>query len=104
MARFWQASQTARPQLLGVTLKPVSCLDTLSSALDSISDELDYSIVSVLTSFLIEEVSSDDVLGGARAVLESVVKRVCNAAGQHPRVEVCLSICLSPMLILLPDL
>ena len=88
VARFWQASQTARPQLLGVVLKPVSCLDTLSSALDTISNELDYAIVSVLTGILIEEGSSADVPGTTRSVLDAVVKRVCVAADRVPRIEV----------------
>ena len=86
VSRFWQASQIARPQLLGVLLKPVSCLDTLSSALDSISDELDYAIVSVMTSLLIEECSDD--ADGAKGVLEAIVRRVRTAAERSQRVEV----------------
>ena len=88
VARFWQASQTARPQLLGVLLKPVSCFDTLTSALDTITDELDYAIISVLTGLLIEEGSANDVLSTSSSVLESVVKRVCGRADRAQRVEV----------------
>ena len=88
VARFWQASQTARPQLLGVVLKPVSCFDTLASALDSVCDEMDYAVISVLTGLLIEEGTSADVSGSCSSVLDAVVKRVCGAAGRSPRVEV----------------
>ena len=97
IVRFWQAAQLARPQLVGVPLKPVSCHDTLSAALDSITDELDYVIVSVLTSFLIEEGSSVDVRNTCFSVIESVVKGISRAAIKSKRVEVrsfhfCLSL------------
>ena len=88
IVRFWQAAQQARPQLVGVPLKPVSCHDTLTSALSSITDELDYVIVSVLTSFLIEEGSTVDCRKTCFNVIEMVVKGVSCAARKSKRVEV----------------
>ena len=88
IVRSWQAAQTSRPQLLGVPLKHVSCLDTLATSLEEVSDELDYVVISVITGMLIEEGSAADVTGSCRTIVEGVVKRVCNVARRTSRVQV----------------
>ena len=88
VVRFWQAAQVSRPQLNGVSLKAVSCLDTLDSALEGVSNELDYVIVSVVTSFLIEESSQTDISVSSFNVLQNIVKRVMSSAKRAQRVQV----------------
>ena len=92
VVRFWEAAQVARPQLVGVGLKPASCFDTLSSALADVNDGLDFVVVSVLTSLLVDEASGTDVKGSSSNILSGAVKVVCAAAKKSGRVEVRLSI------------
>ena len=88
VVRFWQAAQLARPQLVGVPLKTVGCVDTLSSALAEVNDALDYVVVSVATTLLLEEATSVDVRGSSLNVFESLVKHITAAAKKSSRVEV----------------
>ena len=89
IVRFWQAAQLARPQLVGVALKPASCLDTLSSGLSDVTDELDYVVVSMLTSYLTEEASGIDVRASTLSLISDVVRVISATAKRAPRVEVC---------------
>ena len=89
IVRVWQAAQLARPQLTSVTIKPASCLETLSSGLSDVSDELDYVIVSVLTSLLAEEGSGANVHGSSLGLISEVAKAIASSAKRAPRVEVC---------------
>ena len=89
VVRFWDEAQKARPQLLGVSLKPVSCLDTLSSALADVNDGHDLALVSVLTTLLIDEASASDVRGSCYNVIRDVIKRIIATAKKSKRVEVC---------------
>ena len=86
IVRFWQASQLARPQLMGVTLKPVSCLDTLDAALGAVNDELDYALVSIVTSMLIDGVSVNDLEVSSHNIIEAAVKRLVATARKSARV------------------
>ena len=95
VVRFWEAAQTARPQLMGVSLKPISCMDTLSSALSDVNDGLDFSLISVLTSLLLEEASSVDVKNSCGNIIRDVVKLICAAAVKSKRVEVNMLLVLS---------
>ena len=92
IVRFWQASQVSRPLHLGVPLKSVSCLDTLDSALASVTDELDLVLVSVLTSFVIDEGSAHDVRETCRNVFGTVIRPLIAAAKKSSNVEVRSSI------------
>ena len=94
VARFWQASQLARPQLVGVPLKTVSCLDTLASSLLEVNDSLDYVVLSVATSLVLDEASSVDVRASSRNVFDTMIKHVLSASKKSQRVEV-LSYCWS---------
>ena len=86
--RFWPESQLARPQLVGVPFKHVSCLDTLGSALSDLNDSFEYALISVLTSMLIEEGSAADVSGSSFNITRDVVKLVRSAAKRAPKLEV----------------
>ena len=88
VVRFWQASQTARPQLLGVPLRSVTCVDTLESALGSVTDEYDFVLVSVATSFLLEEGSCTEVRVSSTNILTDLTRRVSAAAKKSPRAQV----------------
>ena len=88
VVRSWQAAQVAMPQLLGVQLYPVSCFDTLSASLESVTTEADFAVVSVVTALLLDEGSGTDVKGTCCNILEGVVKRVCSVAKRHSRVQV----------------
>ena len=88
VARFWQASQLARPQLVGLPLKTANCFDTLASSLSDVTDALDYVVISVLTSLLLDEVSASDVSTSSTNVLQSMVKHVEAAAKRSSKVEV----------------
>ena len=94
IVRSWQAAQLARPKdLVGASLKSATCLDTLSASLESVSDEVDYVVVSVMTGLLLEDVSPSDLKGSSVNILEGVVRRVCSTAKRTSRVQVC-AICL----------
>ena len=86
--RFWQASQLARPMMLGVPLKSVSCMDTFESALADVTDELDYVLVSVLTSLLLEEATPTTLFDSCSNVVQAIVKRIGVSAKKSSRVEV----------------
>ena len=88
VARVWQAAQLARPQLVGVPLKVASCLDTLVSGLADVTDELDYVLVSVLNSMLLEEGSAADVSKSCSNIVSEVLTVVNAAAKKSSRVEV----------------
>ena len=88
VVRFWEDAQVSRRELVGVSLKPVSCLDTLTSALSDVNDGLDYTLISVLTSLLIDEASSSDVRVSSYNIVRDVVKRIAAAAKRASRVEV----------------
>ena len=91
IVRFWQASQTAAlsgPQLVGVPLKAVSCLDTYESALASVTEEFDLVLVSVLTSLLLDEITSVDVRNSSLNVFEATIKRLSAVAKRNKKVEV----------------
>ena len=88
VVRFWEAAQTARPQLLGVSLKPVNCIDTLASALSELNEGFDYALVSVLTSMLLEEASSADIKNSCGNIIRDVVRLISSAAIKSKRVEV----------------
>ena len=88
IVRVWQAAQVSRPCLVGVPLKASSCLDTLNSGLADVNDELDYIIVSMLTSVLTEEGSSLDVCGSASNIISDAFKLISAAARKSSRVEV----------------
>ena len=90
VTRFWDAAQLSRPQLAGVTLKPVSCLDTLASSLSEVNDGFDFAIISVLTSLLLEEASAADLKGSSLNICQDVVRRVSAAAKRSSKVEVCV--------------
>ena len=89
VCRFWEAAQVARPQLVGVGLKPARCMDTLASSLSDTNDGLDFVIVSVLTDLLHEEASASDLKGSSSNIIGDVVKLICGAAKKSSRVEVC---------------
>ena len=91
VVRFWSASQIARPQLVGVPMKAVSCLDTLDSAMKEVSDELDYVIVSVLTGFIIDEATQGDVRESCVNIISLALKPILAAAKRAGRAEVSLS-------------
>ena len=78
----------ARPQLMGDTLKPISYYDTLEAALALVSDELDYVLVSTLTTFLLDEMSHSDVKVSSYNIIEGLVKRLVATSKRAPRVEV----------------
>ena len=86
IVRFWQTSTSTL--VAGVPMKAVSCLDTLESALGSVTDELDYVALSFLTSLVLEEGSSVDVKGSCSNIIEAAVKFVSAAAKKSSRVEV----------------
>ena len=89
VGRFWQASQAARPQLRDVPFKSASCFDTLEVALDSVSDEHDMALISMMTSVAVEEGSAIDVIGSAKNVFDQVFRRISAAAKKSGRCEVC---------------
>ena len=88
VARFWDAAQVARPQLVGVAFRPVSCMDTISSSLREVNDGLDFVLVSVLTSLLLEECSSADVAGTSKNIIGDLAKHLSLAAKKSSKVEV----------------
>ena len=88
VVKFWSASQSARPQLVGVPLKSVVCMDTFDAALQEVSQELDYVLMSIVTGFLIEEGSALDVRGSCVNILEGVLAKVDRVAKRHENVEV----------------
>ena len=90
VGRHWQAFQGCRPQLQGVPFRSVSCLDTFDTAMSSVTDELDYVLISVLTSMLLDEGSAQDVRGSCTNILGLVAKRLVAVAKKSSRVEVCL--------------
>ena len=88
VARFWQSIQAARPQLKEVAFKHASCLDTLETALASVTDEHDYAVVSMVTSVLIDDGSASDVLGSCSNALEASLKRIISAAKKSKNCQV----------------
>ena len=88
VVRFWQASQLSRPQLVGVPMKSVTCFDTLDSAMKDVSDEYDYIVVSLLTSFILDEASSTDVRESCRNVVDAVMRPIVGAAKRAAHAEV----------------
>ena len=84
----WQAAQTSRPQLVGMPMTAANCLDTLTSGLASVTDELDYVIVSVLSSMLNEEGSAADVRGSCSNIISDAIRVISAAAKRSSRVEV----------------
>ena len=94
VVRFWQAAQISRKELLGVRLHHVSCMDTLDSSLGEITDEFDYVLVSVLTSLVLDEVSSSDIRKSGTNLFGDVTRRIAAAAKKSSRAQVCaLSYC-----------
>ena len=104
VVRFWPACQLSRPQLVGVELKSVLCFDTLQSALDEVTDRLDYVLVSMLTGFLIDEGSASDVKGSCMNVLDSVLRPVYTAAKKSSNVQVELLLLVLRFVTLFVDL
>ena len=90
VARFWQASQLARPQLVGVPLKTAACLDTLASSLSEVNDTFDYVIVSVLTTLVLDEASSTDIRASCQNIFDASIKHLMSAAKKSQRVEASL--------------
>ena len=88
VVRFWQAAQLARPQLVGVPLKPATCLDTLEASLVGVTDEYDYVLVSVLTSLLLDVASASNLANSCSNIIQTVAKRVATSAKKSARVEV----------------
>ena len=88
VARFWDAAQLARKDLAGVVFRPVTCLDSLASALMEINDGLDFVLVSVLSTLLVEEGSAVDVSGSSLNIVNDVIKRIGTAAKKSSKVEV----------------
>ena len=89
LARFWQATQAARPkELAGVPFRSASCLDTLTTGLSGVTDELDYVLVSVLTGLIVEEASAADVSGSSRNIIDDVLRVVSGTGKKSSRVEV----------------
>ena len=88
ITRSWQAAQLARPQLVGVPLKAASCLDTLVSGLSDVTDELDYVLISVLNSLIIEEGSAADVRASCSSIFDEALRVIGAAAKKSSRVEV----------------
>ena len=74
--------------IFSVPFRSVSCVDTLASSLEDISNELDYVVVSVMTGLVIEEGSAADIRGSCVSILDGVVKRVNNVAKRATRVQV----------------
>ena len=89
VARFWEAAQVARPQLVGMTFKPVSCSDTFAASLQDVNDGFDYVLVSVLTSLLLEECLAAEIEGTSMNIIPDLVKQLCLAAKKSSKVEVC---------------
>ena len=92
ITRFWPECQAARPQLLSAVMKPAKCMDTLSSALADVNDGIDYVIVSVLTSLLLDEASATDVTGTSFNILRDAIKLISATAKKSSKVEVSLYI------------
>ena len=88
VSRFWAAAQLARPQLLGVTLRSASCLDTLAAALSDVTDNLDYVLVYMLSEFLIDEGSAADVVGSCSNIVSDVLKSLTSSARKSSNVQV----------------
>ena len=88
LTRFWQAAQAARPHLKDVPIKSAACLFTLEAGLEMVSDEMDYVIVSVVTSVVIDDGNATDVAGSSRNALESVFKRVTASGRKAPHCQV----------------
>ena len=88
IGRFWQALKGARPQLKDVQCRQASCLDTLETAHDQVSDEYDLAILSLVTSILLDECSSADVKGSAINAIDPVVRRVVGAAKKSSHCQV----------------
>ena len=90
VARFWQAAQSARPQLREVHFRNAVCLETLESSLESVTDAYDLAIFSAMTSLIVEEGSAIDVPGSVRNILDQAFKRVIGCAKKSKRCEVVL--------------
>ena len=88
VGRFWQAAQSARPQLRDVQLRNTFCLDTLEASLDGVTDELDLVILSVLTSLIVDEGSAADVSGSTSNIIDQALRRVIGCARKSKRCEV----------------
>ena len=96
IVRFWDAAQISRPQLVGVTLKPASCMDTLTASLSEVNDGLDFVVVSVITSLVLEEASAAEVYASSLNIINDSIKRIKAAAKKSSKVEVMgsnLSVC-----------
>ena len=89
LVRFWLAAQSVRPQLKDVPIKTASCLYTLESGLELVSDEFDYVILSMVTSVVINDASAIDVRGSSQNALEPVFKRVIAVSRKSPHCQVC---------------
>ena len=89
IGRFWQAFQSSRPQLRNSQYKSVVCLDTLDTALEAVTDELDFVVLSVLTSLILDEGSGADIRGTVTNIVDAAKKRVVAAARKSSRCEVC---------------
>ena len=92
VGRFWQNMQRLSPPLQSVSFSSAVCSDTFETSLRGVSDELDYVVVSVATSLILEEASSIDVRGSARNVLESMVKLVARSALRAKNCQVVYSL------------
>ena len=93
VGRYWQVVQSARPRDLGeVVFKPASCYDTLETALDFVSDELDYVVFSVVTSILTDECNASDVKASAINVIDGITKRIFSCAKKSKHCQVCCTI------------
>ena len=90
VARFWEAAQVARPQLVGVSFRPVSCMDTISASLREVNDGLDYVLLSVLTSLLLEECSAANVAGTSKNIIGDLSRHLIQTAKRSSKVEVCI--------------
>ena len=88
VGRFWPSVQGSRSQLRSAQYRSVSCLDTLESALSSVTHEYDYVVVSALTSMILEEGSPLDIRRTVSNIVDGAKRRLTAAAKRSLRCEV----------------
>ena len=88
VGRFWQTVQGSRTQLQSAQYRAVSCLDSLETALSTVTDELDYVVVSSLTAMILEEGNSLDIRGSVSNIVDGARRRLTAAAARSLRCEV----------------
>ena len=87
LSKFWPAYQFGRPSLKGATLVTATDLDTLDSALAQVDDKGQV-IISVLTSILLDEVNTTEIVNSSLNVCSDVVSRLAGFCPQSPSCQV----------------